>query len=103
MTPSKFDQEAQRLSKLPRAERFDELLDFPTEFTFKVIGRGKGFFQAVRSVLDGLGHANVILVERPSAKGRYSSVSFSLVVESGAMIDSTYRALEALPELILLL
>ena len=103
MATSKFDQEAQRLAKLPRAERFDELLDFPTEFTFKVIGRGKGFFQAVRAVLDGLGHPDVILVERPSAKGRYSSVSFNLVAADGAMIDATYRALEALPELILLL
>lgn len=103
MAPGTFDQEAQRLAKLPRAERFDELLDFPTEFTFKVIGRGDGFFQAVRVVLDGLGHQDVILVERPSAKGRYSSVSFDLLVENGAMIDATYCALEALPGLILLL
>lgn len=103
MVASKFDQEAQRLAKLPRAERFDELLDFPSDFTFKVIGRGKGFFQSVRALLDGLGHADVILVERPSAKGRYSSVSFNLMVDNGAMIDATYCALEALPNLVLVL
>ena len=96
---SSYDKEALRLAKLPRAERFEELLDFPTEFTFKVIGSGEGFLEHVRHALKELGHEDVVPVVRASAKGRYVSVSITMRVEAGSEIDQTYSALEQLPGL----
>ncbi|MBW2735166.1 MAG: DUF493 domain-containing protein [Deltaproteobacteria bacterium] len=101
--PSEYEQESQRLSKLPRAERFDELVDFPTDFTFKAIGRGADFSQKVREVLDAKGYGDVVLMERPSKKGNFVSVTFSLEVHDGVAIDMMYTALEGLEDLAYLL
>lgn len=98
-----FQREAKRLAALPRAERFENLLDFPVRFTFKVIGRGQEFSDEVRDVLRSRGHREVMLVERPSAHGRYSAITFKLDVESGEALDAMYSALETLPNLAFLL
>lgn len=100
---SDYDKAAAELADLPRAERYDRLLDFPTSFAFKAIGESQAFGAAMRSLLDGLGHPNIVLVERPSKHGRYTSVTFTLRVTSGKEIDAIYLAIETLDALKLIL
>jgi putative lipoic acid-binding regulatory protein len=100
---SRYEQEAARLAELPRAERFASLLSFPLDFTFKVIGRGPDFWREVRQLLDARGHEQVILVERPSANGRFCSITFSLHITDADALDAYYGALQALPNLVYLL
>lgn len=100
---SRYEEESARLAELPRAERFASLMAFPTDFTFKVIGRGPDFWQEVRRLLDARGHQQVVLIERPSAQGRFSSVTFTLHVADAAALDACYEALQALPNLVYLL
>lgn len=95
MSESEFEKERQRLSKLPRAERFEELIDFPTRHVFKVIGPRDGLSTEVRKTLAALGFKeDTILVERYSASGKHLSLTFELQVQSGAELDSIYSALE---------
>jgi hypothetical protein len=97
--PTRYEQELERLRHLPRAERFEALIEFPAQHTFKVIGRSEGFSLAVEGLLRASGHRDVLLIERPSSGGKYVSVTFSLGVESGAALDELYRTLEQLPGL----
>jgi len=92
-----FEEEARRLARLPRAERFDELIDFPVHYTFKVIGRGRAFTAEVQGLLRARGHDRVIVVERPSSEGRFVSVTFELDVDDARTLDGIYSELEALP------
>jgi putative lipoic acid-binding regulatory protein len=96
---SRYEHEAERLAKLPRAARYDELLRFPAELTFKAIGRAAGFREAVRRVLDEAGHAGTRLDERRSGAGTYVAITFTIDVASGAEIDELYTRLEVLPGL----
>lgn len=101
--PTKYEMESERLAKLPRAQRFEALIEFPTAHTFKVIGRNPGFAEQLKSALDGAGRREVCLVERPSARGTYASLTFVLAVNSGDELDGLYRLLEAMPGLVYLL
>lgn len=93
----KFERESARLARLPRADRFEELLTFPTRHAFKVIGPHEGLVEGVRVILDDLGMGeDVILVERHSKSGRYISITLELLVKSGAHLDEVYTALERL-------
>ena len=96
---SRYEIEAERLAALPRAERFEELIDFPATHTFKVIGRREGLSDALQRILEGAGHPGVCLVERASAQGRYISLTFGIEVASGRELDELYTALESLPGL----
>lgn len=92
---SEFEKERERLSKLPRAQRFEELIDFPTRHVFKVIGPREGLSLAVRKTLSSLGfNHHVTLVERYSSSGKHCSLTFELEVASGAKLDAIYTALE---------
>lgn len=97
--PSRFEEEVERLARLSRAERFEQLISFPAEHTFKVIGRREGLCEEVQSALAGAGHAGVCLVERASARGRYISLTFTIEVQSGQELDALYSLLERLPGL----
>jgi len=88
------EHEAARLARLPRAERFEALIEFPTRHLFKVIGPSDGLSDAVQQALTGLGFGQVLFVERYSAKGRHVSLTFELSVGSGIELDSIYSALE---------
>lgn len=99
----KYEREAARLAKLPRAERFEELLDFPVQHTFKVIGRKGSFYQEVLQALERLSFVDVTFVERPSKTGRFISLTFQLTVDSGAQLDDIYRVLQGIPGLAYLL
>lgn len=94
---SRYEEEARRLAGLPRAQRFEQLMSFPTDHTFTVIGRREGFSTALQTALSGAGHAEVCLVERQSARGNYLSLSFTIRVTSGDELDALYLLLEALP------
>ncbi len=94
----KFVREAERLSQLPRAERFNQLIDFPTKHLIKVIGRADGLENAVRNAMGSLGYSGFILVERRSAKGRFISLSFELDIDTAEMLDKVYTLLEQIPE-----
>jgi len=100
---AEFERRAKALAKLPRAERFDQLLDFPTSYTFKVIGIGPNFWQDVRTLLDQHNHGGVVLEEKISSKGKYTSVSFAITVVNGAEIDQMYQSLESLDKIAYLL
>lgn len=100
---SRYDQESERLAKLPRAERFEALLEFPLDYTIKAIGRGQEFWNEVRETLDRCGYKDVILVERPSTRKRFFSITFSVNVESGVALDRVYGALQEIPSLVYLL
>jgi putative lipoic acid-binding regulatory protein len=100
---SRYEDEAQRLAALPRAERFEQLLSFPTDHTFTVIGRRDGLADSLQRALAGAGHQEACLVERASAKGTYLSLSFTVRVQSGNELDALYLLLEALPGLAYLL
>ena len=101
--PSEYEKEAERLAALPRAQRFEELMDFPADHTFKVIGRSEGLAEVLQQALRGAGHPDVCLVERPSARGKYVSLTFTLEVASGQELDTLYLLLEALPGIAYLL
>ena len=100
---SQYEKEAERLAALPRAERFEQLIDFPTAHTFKAIGRSEGFSEALQGALERAGHAGVCLLERASARGRYISLTFTVEVGSGRELDALYSLLESLPGLAYLL
>jgi uncharacterized protein len=100
---SEYDKQAARLAKLPRAERFEELIEFPAEHTFKVIGRSEGLIDVLQRTLEQAGHPGVVPLERPSAQGRYISLTFTLRVTSGQDLDALYTLLEVLPGLAYLL
>lgn len=100
---AEFERRAAELAKLPRAERFDQLLEFPTDYTFKVIGLGASFWQDVRALLDKHDRSGVVLEEKSSAKGKYTSISFSITVANGSEIDQMYQLLESLDKIAYLL
>jgi putative lipoic acid-binding regulatory protein len=100
---SEYDKRVEELAKLPRAERFEELIDFPAAHTFKVIGRTEGLIDALQQKLEQAGYSGVVPLERPSAQGRYLSLTFTLRVASGQELDALYTLLETLPGLAYLL
>lgn len=100
---SRYEREAARLAKLPRAQRFEQLMTFPVDFVFKAIGKGEGFWEQVRAALDSHGHNDVIMVERQSAHGRYRALTFTVHVDTASDLDALYDALQALPDLVCLL
>jgi putative lipoic acid-binding regulatory protein len=102
MAPS-FEEESARLAKLSRAERFEQLIEFPTQHSFTIIGRTANFDQLLRQALTDCGYQEVLLVERPSATGKFLSLTFVLGVANGVELDRLYLALEQLPGLAYLL
>jgi putative lipoic acid-binding regulatory protein len=97
MVNREYEQEAARLAKLSRADRFEELIAFPTRHMVKVIGDQAEIGADVQRVLGELGYGDVIPVERLSARGRYASVTVEVEVGSGTQLDALYSALERMP------
>lgn len=100
---SEYDKRAAELAKLPRAERFEALIEFPTKHTFKVIGKTSGFCDALEDLLEKSGFGKPLLVERPSKGGRFISLTFTLPVNDGQQLDDLYEALAQLPGIAYLL
>jgi len=94
-----YEREAARLAGLSRAERFEELIQFPTRHMIKAIGRRGQVELEIQRALQDLGFGDTIPVERHSAKGRFVSITVELSVQSGAQLDEIYTVLERLPAL----
>ena len=99
----RYERAAAELAELSRVERFERLIDFPTCHMFKLIGRRAGLSERVRETLDSLGYVHVLLVERPSARGRYASLTFELQVATAKELHAVYCVLEKVPGLSVLL
>ena len=96
MSKPTYEEEQARLAALPRAQRFEELLDFPCEHTFKVIGAPQGLEARARALLSANGQGSPVITERPSKSGRWLSLSLTVQVTSGKELDRLYSALEGL-------
>ena len=96
MSNPTFEQEKARLAALPRAERFEELIAFPCEHTFKVIAAPEGLEQRVRDALATRGQPTPHISRRTSSNGRWLSLSVTVQVASGVELDQLYAALEGL-------
>jgi hypothetical protein len=82
------------------------LLTFPTPFPIKVMGRREdGYAQAVLEVV--LRHAPdfdpATMEMRPSAAGRYLSVTVTINARSRDQLDALYRDLSGHPRVIMVL
>ncbi|MEZ5728358.1 MAG: DUF493 domain-containing protein [Burkholderiaceae bacterium] len=79
-------------------DRLEALLEFPTDFPLKVIGRRvDGFAQAVSDLVRR--HAPdfdpATMTLRPSAKGNWLSLTVVVRVRSREQLETLYRALDA--------
>ncbi|MBI5481067.1 MAG: DUF493 domain-containing protein [Deltaproteobacteria bacterium] len=91
---------AAELAGLPPAERYERLIDFPTEHPFKVIGAAdQSFTDLLRAALAGLGYPDVTLRPRYSSGVNYVAYTVTLRVADGAAMVKIYEALGALPGL----
>ena len=74
--------------------RFDKLVDFPTRFTFKVMGVAtESLPDQVVAVLQEHAPGDYTPSVKPSSKGNYHSVSVSVRVESQEHIEVLSRSL----------
>ena len=78
---------------------FDELVDFPCVFTFKVIGERQGDF--MNDIVDSV--ASTLQTDRKNLKtsfrdrGKYRSITLRAPVSTGAQIYSVYAAIDRDP------
>lgn len=78
---------------------FDELVDFPCVFTFKVIGERQGDF--VNDIVDSV--AGALRTDRKNLKtsfkdrGKYRSITLRAPVNTGEQIYSVYAAISRDP------
>lgn len=78
----------------------DELVSFPCEYTFKVVGAAENDFAqaATTAIAQVLGReVTEPLTKRMSAGGKYESLTFHVLVTSGEEVYAAYAALSALP------
>ncbi|MGH8244232.1 MAG: YbeD family protein [Steroidobacteraceae bacterium] len=73
-----------------------ELLDFPTEFPIKVMGRDSESFRTLTLAIVER-HAGPLpaasISERSSSKGRFLSLTYTIRAESRAQLDRIYQDL----------
>lgn len=74
--------------------RFDELVDFPCHFTFKIMGVATPTLpDQIIEVLQQHAPGDYSPSIKPSSKGTYHSVSVSVRVESQTHVETLYRCL----------
>lgn len=79
--------------------KFDQLLDFPCDFTFKVMGlTGPTLQDEILEVVQKHAPGDYRPKQRPSSKGNYTSVSISVVVTSKEHVELLYRELSAIED-----
>lgn len=79
--------------------KFDELLDFPCDFTFKIMGlSGPTLQDDIVAVVQQHAPGDYRPQQRPSSKGKYTSVSISVVVNSKEQIELLYNELSAIED-----
>lgn len=86
-------------------DHLKELFDFPCEYQFKVIGAaGDNFRHAVIATVDR--HSPVVsdgVRCRPSAQGKYQSVSILVTLHNYQQLTRIYADLKQLPDVKVLL
>ena len=92
---------AEQLAAIGQAfDRIEQLLEFPTDFPLKVMGRRvDGFAQEIASLVSGLlpGFDPGTIELRASSGGAWLSLTLLLRVESRAQLESVYRAVATHP------
>lgn len=79
--------------------KFDELLDFPCDFTFKVMGLSSDSLEdQILAVVQQHAPGDYQPKKRPSSKGNYISVSVNVVVQSKDHVELLYRELSAIED-----
>ena len=79
--------------------RFDELVEFPCVFTFKVMGLAvESLPDSVVAVAQQHAPGDYSPKVKPSSKGNYHSVSIQIQVTSQSHIETLYKALAAIDE-----
>ena len=79
--------------------KFDELLDFPCHFTFKVMGVSTETLQdEIVAVVQKHAPGDYQPQQRPSSKGNYTSISISVVVQDKNHVETLYRELSAISD-----
>lgn len=85
--------------------RFEELVEVPTDFTFRVVARrADGLMAEAHRRLEALlGRPPRSLTARPSSKGSYVSIRVVVHVLSHAELRAVYAELGELPDVQLVL
>lgn len=79
--------------------KFDQLLDFPCDFTFKVMGLATDTLQdEILAVIQQHAPGDYRPRQRPSSKGNYTSISVSVVVTDKDHVERLYRELSAIED-----
>ena len=79
--------------------KFDEYLEFPCSFSFKVMGVAQAdLADKVVSVVQQHAPGDYHPTVRPSSKGNYYSVAINVTVTSKEHIETLYKALGAIEE-----
>ncbi|GAA5219221.1 DUF493 family protein YbeD [Corallincola platygyrae] len=77
--------------------KFDELVEFPSVFPFKVMGLAdEELPNRVVAAVQKHAPGDYTTTVRPSSKGNYHSVSISVTVTSQAHIEALYTELAAI-------
>jgi len=76
---------------------FDELLEFPCSFSFKVMGvADPQLIPDVLTVIQKLAPGDYAPTVKPSSKGTYHSLSIPVIVNSKEHIEEIYNGLNKL-------
>ncbi|CCQ12512.1 Proposed lipoate regulatory protein YbeD [Pseudoalteromonas luteoviolacea B = ATCC 29581] len=79
--------------------KFDEYLEFPCSFTFKIMGLANvNLTEQVLTVLQRIAPGDYAPKVKPSSKGTYESVTLVAVVTSKEHIEQIYNELGALKD-----
>lgn len=82
------------MSQSVKNTKFDELLDFPCQMTFKVMGLAHEELPTkIIGVLQKLAPGDYAPTIKPSSKGTYHSVAVSVTVTDKAHIEQLYTEL----------
>lgn len=77
--------------------KFDEYLEFPCDFTYKVVAEARDTLaDDVVAVVQKQVPADYAPTTRPSSKGTYHSVSISVRVKSKDQVETLYQELAAI-------
>lgn len=84
----------------------DSLLEFPTEFPLKIMGRSRdGFAQMVHDIVrkHAPDYDGATMELRPSSHGKYISVTCVITARSQEQLDALYRELSGHPDIAMVL
>ena len=90
----------EQANALASEKSLDELMTFPDRYTFKVVAlTSESLLDDVKQTLvDAVGRADDIdLSRRPSAKGKYESITATLTVHNQDEVYGCYEKLKDIP------